>query len=150
MFYRITTCSVLLWSWSVSKINGLLFNWLYLCLYAVIYMFIYISYTVFLRILKDQRWDFTLSESFTQIMLLDCLLCFLARAERTIFLLILKDKNALVFPLLIQSVLFFLLWVKGFVKSVGHYKHWLMKASKWFRTSVFCCNLQHHALAIHT
>ena len=61
------------------------------------------------------------------------------RAERTIFLLILKDKNALVFPLLIQSVLFFLLWVKGFVKSVGHYKHWLMKASKWFRTSVFSC-----------
>lgn len=40
------------------------------------------------------------------------------RVERTIFLLILKDKNALVFPLLIQSVPFFLLWVNGFVESL--------------------------------
>ena len=65
---------------------------------------------------------------------------FPCRAETTIFLLILKDKNALVFPLLLQSVLFFLLWVKGFVEPVGHYDHWLMKASMWFRTSIFSRN----------
>ena len=71
-------------------------------------------------------WIACWAKYLVQIKISYCLFCYLG-AERSIFLLTLKDKNALVFLLLIQMVPFFLLWLTGCVEHVCHFSYWFMK-----------------------